>query len=462
MATQVKLVGTNTVEFGQAVALSGDYAIVGARQPSATSLTSPGAAHIFKKNGASWTQQATLLPITPPESSDDFGTAVAIDGDYAIVGASWHAPNAEGRAYVYHRTGSTWSQEIVLAPGDPVAFGSFGSSVGLSADWAIVGSDHGAYVFQRTGSAWAEQSKLMPGGGAQVALSGQTAVIDGPQSTALVFQRLGTTWQQQAVLAANDAIQFNLFGGSLAISGDRIIVGAVHAQQSGSDYSGAAYVFARSGSAWVQEAKLQSAANIQLGPDSFGASVAISGDYAVVGDPADDDGAPGAGAAYVYRRQGSAWPLVEKITASDAAFLDALGRAVAIDGSSLNAQAIVGASAKSSGAAYVLSQFPGSFTSVFDPRKYALYVKVLFGLIGGGSGVVWVPGVGPVPVDPEPFKVFAALSPAKRDVLVGLAVSEMSNLVFDGAARDEIQKAGLTLLKRAADKVVVPGKTAGK
>jgi hypothetical protein len=123
MATQVKLVGNNTSEFGQAVAVSADYAIVGARQPSATSFTSPGEAHIYVKTGMGWSEQTKVLPVSQPGSEDDFGTAVAIDGDYAIVGAPWHQPNSEGRAYVYHRNGSTWSKQQILAPSNPIPYG---------------------------------------------------------------------------------------------------------------------------------------------------------------------------------------------------------------------------------------------------------------------------------------------------------------------------------------------------
>jgi len=458
MATQHELIVSQTVDFGQAVAISGNYAIVGARQPNPNSLTAPGEAHIFVKAGTAWSEQSELLPISPADTSDDFGTAVAIDGEYAIVGSPWHGPNHEGRAYIYHRQRTAWAQQSILAPGDPAEFGGFGSSVSISADFAIVGSESGAYVFQRTGSTWTQQVKLT-GAFRRVSLSGQTAVVNG-QESAIVFQRNGSTWQQQAVLTGSDALPSSFFGQSLSISGDHIIVGAIHAQKVGSDYLGAAYVFRRTGSAWTQEAKLE--ATSQLPPNQFATSVAISGDFAVVGDPSDDDAAPGAGAAYVFRRKGGGWPLVEKITASDAATFDWFGKAVAIDGDASSAQAIVGAAGKNAGVAYVLSNFPASFDVVIDPSKYAIYARILFGLTHGDGGVIWLPGTGPVPVDPEPFKTFSAMSPRKRDAMVGLAISELSNLVYDGASREEIRRAGLRLLKRSADQIHIPQETRGQ
>jgi hypothetical protein len=143
----------------------------------------------------------------------------------------------------------------------------------------------------------------------------------------------------------------------------------------------------------------------RIGRGYFGASVAISGAYAVVGEPSDGDIAPGAGAAYVYHRKGSAWPLVEKITASDAALFDGLGGSVAIYGLG-SAEAIVGAKGKGSGAAYVLSDFPEKFDVLIDLSKYTIYAKILFGLTGGGSGVIWLPGVGPVPGRPGALQSF--------------------------------------------------------
>ena len=91
MATESKLVASDTTSFGHAVAVSGDYAIVGGRQPSSTSLVSPGQAHIFVFDGTTWTVQATLKLPTPPDQGDHFGEAVAVEGDTALVGGGQRA-----------------------------------------------------------------------------------------------------------------------------------------------------------------------------------------------------------------------------------------------------------------------------------------------------------------------------------------------------------------------------------
>jgi FG-GAP repeat len=195
MATEFKLVASDTNEFGRAVALSGDYAIVGAREKSGF----PGSAYVFVKNGTGWAKQAKLSGSVKQET-DDFGFAVAIEGDYAIVGARYTVGPQYGRAYVFHRNGSDWVEESVLVPIDPMAPWNYLRSIALSGDWALVGTDAALHFFQRIGSTWTEQPQFMslyP-----VSLSGNYLVTR--NSLAYVFQRNGTTWQQRAVLTAND------------------------------------------------------------------------------------------------------------------------------------------------------------------------------------------------------------------------------------------------------------------
>jgi len=456
MATELKLAANDAVEFGRAVAVSGDYVIVGAREPT-MGFSDNGHAYIFAKNGSGWTQQTKLSPSVRQQGSDYFGTAVAIDGDYAIVGAPNSLSGEDGWAYVFHRQGSNWMEQSVLVPGDPTPDGNFGRSVAISGDWAIVGSSHGAYLFQRAGSTWTQQTKVTGTGadfGQSVALSGNYAVVGSfNSSSAYVFRRNGTTWQQQTILTASDGTSDNHFGWSVSISANYIIVGAFGA--TANSQAGAAYIFEGNGSVWVEQAKLEPGAVTQQGVKRFGQSVAISGGYAAVGDPSDDDIAPGSGAVYVYQRQGLAWPLLEKIIASDAALFDAFGTWVAIDGSVAGGHALVGTPDHQEGVAYLFSNFPASFGQLIDPSRYSIYAKILFGLTGGGGGVVWLPGSGPVPVDPEPFKTWSALSPTKRDLLVGLALSELANLISDGRIRQEMRMAGVKLVKQAAGELRV-------
>jgi hypothetical protein len=189
----------------------------------------------------------------------------------------------------------------------------------------------------------------------------------------------------------------------------------------------------------------------------FGYSVSIGGDYAVVGDPWDAEVAL-SGAAYIFQRKGMAWLLAEKIIASDAEAGDAFGVSVAIDGSVYGGQAIAGTSYKDiqKGEAYIFSDFPAAIGDLPDLSKYAIYGKILWGIIGDGGGLCWLPGKGPVPVGPDPLRTWSMLSPTKRDVLTGLALSEMANLISDGQMRQEVRTAGLKLAKQAASQLRIP------
>lgn len=125
-------------------------------------------------------------------SSDHFGTFVAIDGDTVIVGAADHN-GGTGAAYVFTRSGSTWSQQQKLEPLDGEAGDRFGTSVAISGETAIVGAPGdddidvqagAAYAFVRSGGVWSLEEKLLvPGAiaddtiGSDVAIDGDTAIV---------------------------------------------------------------------------------------------------------------------------------------------------------------------------------------------------------------------------------------------------------------------------------------------
>ena len=139
------------------------------------------------------------------------------------------------------------------------------------------------------------------------------------------FQRNGDTWTETAKLSASDAEEFDLFGNSAAISGDYIIVGA-----RGGSISGSAYLFQRSGNDWTEVAKL-TASDAAVG-DFFSSSVALDGDFAVVGASHDDGVGADSGSTYLYHHRDGNWVEVNKLLASDATAGDRFGSSVAISG----------------------------------------------------------------------------------------------------------------------------------
>ncbi|MGH2830101.1 MAG: Ig-like domain-containing protein, partial [Actinomycetota bacterium] len=308
--------------FGNATAIAGDSAIVGSRFDDGVGSDS-GSAYVFFRTGSTWTQQAKLTA-SDAAAFDRFGASVALAGDTAIVGSvdDADAGPESGSAYAFVRSGSTWTQQAKLVASDAAALDNFGSSVAVAGGTAIVGSngddDAGsasgsAYVFVRSGSTWTQQAKLTASDaaafdrfGISVSVTGDTAVVGSPfedndagssSGSAYVFVRSGSTWTQQAKLVASDAAEFDQFGISVSVAGDTAVIGSGQDDDAGSA-SGSAYVFVRTGSTWTQQAKLVASDAAEF--DQFGISVSVAGDTVVVGSPFDDDAGPDSGSAYVF------------------------------------------------------------------------------------------------------------------------------------------------------------------
>jgi len=245
-------------------------------------------------------------------NGDAFGWSVSIDGDYAVVGAYTDdigGNSDQGSAYIFIRNGSTWTEHAKLTANDGQPSDFFGRGVSINGDYVIVGAqsgDNGAII--NCGSAY-------------------------------IFIRNGATWTQQAKLNALDGTTDDYFGSTVSISGDHAIVGAYVDDIGASTDQGSAYIFARTGSSWVQQAKLTSLDGVAQ--DRFGVSVSIDGNYAVVGAVYDDIGANfNQGSAYVYFFNGTVWAQQAKLYAIGGEAGDEFGGSVSINGSSV----IVGAS----------------------------------------------------------------------------------------------------------------------
>jgi hypothetical protein len=312
-------------QFGHGADISGNYAIVGAYEED-TDGTNAGGVYIYYFSGGTWTQQARIVS-SDIAAGDVFGYAVSIDGDYAIVGAQSADPDDlsnAGASYIFKRSGTSWTQQAKLTASDAAEGDVFGRDVAIKGDYAIVGcySGEAAYIFKKDTGA--------------------------------------ETWTQKAILTASDASGTAYFGNSVSMSGDYVIVGA----KSNDANKGAAYIFKKDTGAetWTQQAKL--IANDVAENDEFGWSVSIDNGLAIVGSLNDDDGSSSSGSAYVFARDGAIWSQQVKLTASDAASNDNFGNSVAIDGDF----AVVGARGdeSSTGAAYIFQGVKSFPSLTFD------------------------------------------------------------------------------------------------
>ncbi len=409
--------------FGRSVAVSSDTIVVGAYQEDSNatgvdgnqvdnSASASGAAYVFVRSSGVWTQQA-YLKASNTGANDSFGLSVDVSGDTVVVGASLEDSNAtgvdgnqadnsaagSGAAYVFVRSGATWSQQAYLKASNTEANDRFGESVAVSGDTVVVGAPQ-------------EDSNATGVNGNQ---ADNSAVVSG---AAYVFVRSGGVWSQQAYIKASNTGVGDSFGDSVAVSGDTVVVGApleassatgVNGNQAdnSANNSGAAYVFVRdAGGVWSQEAYLK-ASNTGSG-DEFGYSVAVSGDTVVVGARNEDSSATGvdgngadnsailSGAAYVFVREvGGVWSQQAYLKASNTGAFDNFGESVAVsgdavvvgaDGEESNATGVDGNqadnSAANAGAAYVFVLCPDlagdmNCDCALDPADVSAFVLAL-------------------------------------------------------------------------------------
>ncbi len=340
---------------GMSVALSadGNTALIGA--PADDEYT--GSAFVFTRTGSAWAQQGEKLTGGDTVGEAWFGESVALsaDGNTALIGAP--SDNGQvGAAWVFTRSGSTWTQDGEKLTGAGESGGAFfGRSVALSADGAtaLVGGyqddEHrgAAWVFTRSGSTWSEQGEKLTGGGGlgffgwsgALSANGNTALIGewgvgGGIGAAWVFTRSGSTWSRQGEALTGEG-GYSWFGYSVALSadGNTALVGAPH----GDGYAGSASVFARSGATWAQQGEPLTGAE-ELGEGELGYSAALSadGEEALLGGRVDGDFH---GAAWAFRRSGSVWSQDgAKLTADqESANREEFGWSVALSSSGLTA-----------------------------------------------------------------------------------------------------------------------------
>jgi hypothetical protein len=361
----------NSDWFGWSVAISGDYVVVGARHEDGPG-TDRGAAYIYERNYGgldNWGEVAKLTA-SDAENIDMFGISVAISGDYVVVGAYAEdgAGTYRGAAYIYERNYGgldNWGEVAKLTASDAQNSDYFGNSVAISGDYVVVGayaedgvgfSRGAAYIYERNYGGqdnWGELAKLTASDaqdwdyfGISVAISGDYVVVgarheDGPgtdRGAAYIYERNyggQDNWGELAKLTASDAQNVDYFGISVAISGDYVVVGA-HGEDGAGLGRGAAYIYERNYGGqdnWGEVMKL-TASDAENG-DRFGISVAIRGDYVVVGAHYEGGAGINRGAAYIYERNYGGpdnWGEVMKLTASDAQDNDRFGNSVAISG----------------------------------------------------------------------------------------------------------------------------------
>lgn len=344
-------------QFGNAVAISGNTMVVGARFDS-TTASQAGAAFVYVLSGGTWTQQAVLLA-NDGAIADKFGYSVAISENTIVVGSyNDDSPLSNaGSAYVFVRSGATWTFQQKLTASDSAADDQFGIAVAINGPTIFVGanfsdqpsnSDAGAvFRYTQSGSVWTQVQKLIPVGGVilgdhfgeSLAISANRLAVGSPGAdvpftaagSVYIFVESGGIYLQQDKISIAGGANGDSFGNSVAIEGNTMVGGAVqYTPIVGQPAFGAAYVYEFNGSAWVSQGRLTASDGATV--DRFGYSVAVSNNAIAVGAREDDTtaGGPDAGSAYIFTRTGSAWTQQQKLEPNDPVNGDRFGGSVAL------------------------------------------------------------------------------------------------------------------------------------
>ena len=365
--------------FGFSVALDTDAALVGAYWDDDRGIES-GSAYLFERVGTTWSQQQKFTAFDGA-TKDNFGNAVSISGNSVLVAARYDDDRGtdSGSAYVFTRTGTAWSLEQKITAPDGEANDYFGISAGLAGGQAVMGAqgddDHGAssgsaYVFARSGTAWSQRNKLTASDGEakenfgnMVALSGGTVLVgaraDDDKGTYSGSAYLFSLCQNTTLV--NSALETKVtghnagagahFGTSVSVSGNTAVVGAPDRSQG----AGWGFIYSRSGTGWTYVRNI--VPNDGAITDQHSFSVSLSKVTAMFGAYNDDDRGKDSGSAYIWTRNGTQWSQQAKLTASDGAAGDRLGRAVSVSGDTALAGAYRAyARGLSSGTAYIFTR----------------------------------------------------------------------------------------------------------
>ncbi len=304
-----------------------------------------GGVYVLNLNGSTWEEAQFLSGSqqTTGSSVDNFGYTVALDGNTAAIAAATLNVGAytAGRVYIYERINETWIETAILTPsGGTGEYDSFGQSLALQGDTLVVGAPEdgppprptyfagAAYVFTRSGGSWSQQARLAPADtaphqhfGRSVALDGDTVLIGAPGSsedpkpgTVYEFTRSGSTWSETRAIHENSALASDFFGVSVDLEGDTAIVGASGIAPGGAFVRGAAIALQRTPGGWNQMQTLLSSDGVAS--DEFGLFVDLHGDYALISAPMASRSLNNQGLAYLFKRESGEWSETNRLVSS--------------------------------------------------------------------------------------------------------------------------------------------------
>jgi len=349
--------------FGSSLALDNDVLVAGAPSHDVNGLTHAGAVYVFRRISGVWRQEQKLSA-ADSAAGDQFGYAVSVSGNVIVIGAPFGdgMEVGAGAAYVFRFTGNSWvqSQKLIASDGESVA--DFGGAVALHGQVAVIGAWNAklevplassrqpagaAYVFREINGVWSEEQKLTEPDpladnlfGIRVATDGNRVAVVAAlnqvvhwgysEGIVYVFSQIASAWSVEREMLTTNRLVADFGFAGFAFDGDSLLVGAPSYFYSDSPWPGSVVSFDKLGNSWFQGQELRAADGQPR--DRFGASIALVNDLLVVGASRDDDVGTDAGAVYLFRRMQNRWQQIRKLFGPSPSLSHGFGSMVATNG----------------------------------------------------------------------------------------------------------------------------------
>ncbi len=345
----------SSAAFGGKVAISGNYAIIGAPRYNAGGMVNMGVAYIFNKTTSGWRQMARLAAYDSA-ASDYFGGAVAISGDYAVVGSCNKTVGtnvAQGRVYIFRRVSAAWVLDTAIVKPQGQAYEDFGWSVGVCAtNTGGIGVAIGIPYSDATGA---------------------------DRGQVYCYQKAATSWSFVQSISPTDLLNSDYYGFAISMDTDYIAISATGQDNATYAYpdAGAVYVYAYGGGVWNFQQKLQGT-TIR---GQFGFAIALSANKLAVGAPWATTYSNTSASVYVYERTGAAWTNITSIFIYNFEIIPGAGQIQPVSGvSSISiANLTFGISLGLAGNTLLIgssggAEYPNGGSSYYSDRIGAVYI----------------------------------------------------------------------------------------
>lgn len=340
--------GSANAWFGGTFALDDDVLAIGEERSGFSRRT----VKVFRRTRGGWEYETAIRPDNI-QTSQKFGSAIAIDGSTLVIGDSGDSPrevsgfvhSLAGAAYVFEEDSSGWTQSAKLTLDDFTSGDLLGKSVSISHDTIVLGarSDKGAFQFQQIGDSWQQISHLTPsvpdgsdldGGFADnIAFNGRTILVSahvqdaGQTNSGAVFayDEGDFGWRESHIFTPPDPLFRGKFGSSIDISNDAAIIGRPAGGSAASGpFQGAAYIYEEIAGERMLSATLRASDGFE--GDGFGARVAISDKLAAVSASGRTNGR-----VYLFKKSQDQWEEIGWIESGQAFDSDQYGEALAVN-----------------------------------------------------------------------------------------------------------------------------------